>query len=61
MLLLSAGFAALRLSRRRNVARGSPGLHPPATHEPGPGTRWFITQQHGLNRVYEILGDHDPR
>lgn len=29
------------------------------THEPGPGTRWFITQQHGLNRVYEIAGDHD--
>jgi hypothetical protein len=29
------------------------------SHEPGPSTRWFITQQHGLNRVYEIAGDHD--
>ena len=25
----------------------------------GPNARWFFTQQHGLNRVYEILGDHD--
>jgi hypothetical protein len=25
---------------------------------PGPSARWFFTQQHGLNRVFEILGDH---
>jgi hypothetical protein len=30
------------------------------THEPDPAkVRWFLTQQHGLNRVYEITGDHD--
>jgi len=26
---------------------------------PGPNARWFFTQQHGLNRIFEILGDHD--
>jgi hypothetical protein len=30
------------------------------SHEPDPAkVRWFVTQQHGLNRVYEIAGDHD--
>lgn len=28
-------------------------------NEPGSHARWFITQQHGLNRIFEILGDHD--
>lgn len=29
-------------------------------HVPDPAkVRWFFTQQHGLNRTYEILGDHD--
>ena len=31
------------------------------TDEPTARTRWFVTQQHGLNRVYEIAGDHDLR
>ena len=30
------------------------------TRVPDPkAVRWFVTQQHGLNRVFEITGDHD--
>jgi hypothetical protein len=29
------------------------------TAKPKTSARWFFTQQHGLNRVYEILGDHE--
>jgi len=28
-------------------------------NEPGASARWFFTQQHGLNRIFEILGDHN--
>src|SRR5262249_20287412 len=44
-----------------HVADGDPTLAGLiGTHVPNPTkVRWFFTQQHGLNRTFEILGDHD--